>query len=394
MDVKLYPHQQKFVEQAPNKYGMFFGTGTGKTLTALTIAQKRAQDVLIICPKGIRTKWKKDSEVITIEHKIMTKEEFRRDHKTLRRYDAIIIDEGHHFSSIKSQLHKGLLWYIKKCGPRFIWLCTATPHRREPMNIYALARILGHDWNYAKFRSAFYYEQWFGPRPIWLPKKDKKTQERLISLIHKIGDVIPYESVAEMPPVNHMVEYVEQTTEQKRAMKELEQTEANPLTFYLREHQIMSMKGNKDERLLELSEESSKLAIFARYTEQIDHYKTLFPDALVIDGRTKDKSLVAQEMESRESGVILIQSDSAEGFELPSINTVVFASMSYSYLAYVQSLGRFIRINKENKPKRFFYLLTKNTIDESVHKNIMKKQDFDLKLYSIQYDKTRSKTAN
>jgi len=383
--MELYGHQRNFCDTAPNKYLMAHGTGTGKTITALAIAKKRAKSVLIICPKGIKSKWIKDAQILSVPYEIYTKEEFRKLHKSILQYDAIIIDEIHHFSSIRSQLHKSMLWYIKKQNPQFIWGLSATPYRREPFNIYALAKILGHNWDYMNFRSTFYFEKYFSARPVWLPRTDKTTQDKLVKLLLKIADVVSYENVAEMPPVNHIVEFIEQTTEQKTAIKKLELTEANPLTFYLREHQIMSgigSKSKKDERLLELAEESPKMAIFARYTAQIDAYKHLFPEAMIIDGRTVDKSFVAKKIESADNGIILIQSDSAEGYELPSVHTAVFASMSYSYLAYVQSLGRFIRINANNKPKRFFYLITKGSIDEDVYKNIMKKQDFDLALYT------------
>jgi len=384
MTPALYSHQKSFVEKAPNKYGMFHATGTGKTITALTIVSKYTYSCLVIAPKGVKSKWQEVTrDYPSCVFFIITKEEFRRDWNTIPKFESVVIDEFHHFSSIKSQLHKSLIKYLKKYSVKYVWGLTATPYRREPMNIFALARILGHNWNYINFRHKFYYEQRFGMRVVWLPKKN--IEKEVAELVRKIGDVVAYEEVAESPPITHIMEYIEQTASQKRAMKELELIEANPLTFYMREHQIMSgvgAKSGKDERLLELAEQTPKMAIFARYTSQIDTYKVLFPEAEVIDGRTKDKDSTAKRFEAMTNGIIIIQADSAEGFELGSVHTIVFASKSYSFLSYTQALGRFIRINNEPKPKRFFHLLTRKTIDEEVEKNIQAKKDFDVEIYA------------
>jgi superfamily II DNA or RNA helicase len=147
----------------------------------------------------------------------------------------------------------------------------------------------------------------------------------------------------------------------------------------------------KAEYIRDLCEANKKVAVFCRYTDQIEYLKNFFEnfeqEVYVIDGKTKDKNETANDIEGASRCIALIQADSAEGFELPTIDVIVFASMSYSYLAYTQSMGRFIRINKKNTPKLFIYLLTKDTIDEEVYKNIMKKQNFDLAIYSKEHEK-------
>jgi superfamily II DNA or RNA helicase len=385
--MELYNHQQRFVDIAPNKYGIFHGTGTGKTITGIEkINSLDISNCLIICPKGVASKWRSEySKNGKFHVLILTKETFRRDWKTIGKMESIIVDEAHHFSSIKSQLHKSLIAYIKLHEVKYVYLMTATPYRREPFNIYALAKILGHNWNYMDFRHKFYYEQYFGMRSVWLPKPNKEKE--VAELVRKIGDVVSFEECGDLPPIQHKVEYVELTSEQKKLIGNLEFIEPNPLTFYLRQHQVCSGEGQKDEYILGLLETTQKLCIFCRYTEQIDHYQKLLENnrlVFIIDGRTKDKSEVAKCVELNDKCVLIAQSDSAEGWETPSISTIVFASMSYSFLSYEQSLGRFIRINKQNTPKLFIYLLTKGTIDEDVYKNIMSKKDFSLEIYAKQ----------
>jgi superfamily II DNA or RNA helicase len=380
------------MNNAPKKYGVWHACGTGKTFTGLFTVATRAGNCLVVCPKGVKSKWQKAIRELGDVHAIvLTKEEFKKAAATLPYYEAVIIDEAHHFSGMKSQMHKSMVKYLKRYKIEQVYPMTATPYRREAWNIYALAKILGHEWDYVNFRNIFYREQRFGPRVVWVPKKG--MEQEIAKLVKAIGDVVAYNECGDMPPVQHKVEYIEKTTAQETAMKELETIEANPLTFYLREHQIMSgvflgqsVNTGKDDYLLDLCEVNDKVAIFCRYTDQIRSLEKLLKEneyqVFTIDGSTKDKNDVANDIEATKRCVALIQMDSAEGFEIPSISVVAFASMSYSYLAYTQSMGRFIRINKRNTPKLFIYLLTRGTIDEEVYKNIMKKQDFDLAIYS------------
>jgi superfamily II DNA or RNA helicase len=390
-------HQRRFTEKAPKKYGVWHACGVGKTMTGLFTVVNRASNCLIVCPKGVKSKWLEAVKLFpSLVTKVMTKEEFKKAAPTLPYYDAVIIDEAHHFSGIKSDMHKSMVKYIKRQKIQQVYPMTATPYRREAWNIYALAKIMGHEWDYINFRNIFYREQRFGPRVVWVPKAG--MEQEIATLVRAIGDVVAYSECGDLPPIQHKVEYLNTTPAQKNAMKMLEKLEANPLTFYLREHQIMSgvfmdqpVHTEKAEYIRDLCEANKKVAVFCRYTDQIEYLKNFFEnfeqEVYVIDGKTKDKNETANDIEGATRCIALIQADSAEGFELPTIDVIVFASMSYSYLAYTQSMGRFIRINKQNTPKLFIYLLTKDTIDEEVYKNIMKKQNFDLAIYSKEHEK-------
>jgi superfamily II DNA or RNA helicase len=330
-----------------------------------------------------------------VDWRVISKETFRRDWHMLSKYDAIVIDEVHHFSSIKSQLHKFLLKYIKKHSVEYIWGLTATPYRREPLNIYALAKIHGHEWNFLKFRMLFYREQYFGSRSVWLPKKG--IEKEVAKLVSKIGDVVSFDECSDLPEITHKVVNITMTEEQKKAIEEVSLNEPNNLTLAIREHQICSgigVKTNKTDYIIGILDTTPKMAIFCRFLAEIEHYKNILREydipVYIINGATNNKNQVAKSVEAVEKCVVLIQSDSAEGFELPSINVVVFSSMSYSYLSYTQSLGRFIRINKKNNPKLFIYLLTDDSIDESVYENLLKKKDFDIAIYA----KKRTKISN
>jgi len=154
---KLYAHQQEILDQNKPRLGLFHSPGLGKTITLLELAKKNKVQALIICPKGIKKQWEEYVTSYNADHKVLTKEEFRKFHKELPTYKAVICDEVHHFSGTKSQLHKSLLWYLKKHDVHYRWLATGTPYRSSSMNIYALGRLLGYGWDYWKFFNQFFH---------------------------------------------------------------------------------------------------------------------------------------------------------------------------------------------------------------------------------------------
>ncbi len=159
--MKLYKHQQQLVDLNPDKHGLFWQCGTGKTLAAIELAKDKGS-ALIVCPKSIKEQWE---EQIDYWH-VFTKEEFRKAWNKLPKYDCLIIDEAHYFSGIKSQMYKSLIKYVKKHNPQYIYLLTATPYLSTPFNIYCLASILGCNWSYQQFFNRFFTRVYMGSRLV------------------------------------------------------------------------------------------------------------------------------------------------------------------------------------------------------------------------------------
>ena len=101
----------------------------------------------------------------------------------------------------------------------------------------------------------------------------------------------------------------------------------------------------------------------------------------LINGDEKDKDAVALEAEASDECVCLINAACSEGYELPSIGFIVFASFSFSYKDYKQAIGRFLRGNKLKK-NVYLPLVNEGTIDHAVYQSILNKQDFDIAIYS------------
>ena len=85
-----------------------------------------------------------------------------------------------------SQIYESIISYIDKHNPERIYGLTATP-TRNPMCVYGIAKILGSEVDFYKWRSSFYIELSNIGRNIWTTKKDNATKERLGALVRELG---------------------------------------------------------------------------------------------------------------------------------------------------------------------------------------------------------------
>ena len=147
--IPLYEHQKKIISENKMKCGLFTGTGSAKTRTALEMAEGR---ILVICPKQqkLDETWQRNAKKFDIvcDLIIVSKEELRRDYKKLQGFDTVIIDECHNNFGVMpemrqrkgiqipktSQIFEATLEYLKVHPPKRLYLCSATPVTK-PMHI-------------------------------------------------------------------------------------------------------------------------------------------------------------------------------------------------------------------------------------------------------------------
>lgn len=401
--MQLYNHQKRILELNPAKSLLCWDTGTGKSLAAIALANKNSRQVLVIVPKALKEKWGRDLEIHGNKHTywiLRTKEEFKRDWKSLPAAD-IIVDEAHYFSGMKSQMYKDMLSYIKKHKPTHIWLLTATPYLSTPWNIYALAKILGHVWSYGMFDQKYFDRKLIFNR--WIPSIKKGIEKEMAKLVQKIGNVVKLEDCVDVPDQVFEIEYFKETPKQTKRKEEIEELESNPIVKYTKLHEIENgiLKGDefvpdefidsdKMERIIELCKTNKKVAIICRYSLQIQNVfrnlkNELTKKIYIIEGAVKDRDAVVRAVDAAEEAVVIIQAQCSEGYELPSIGVILFASLSNSFKDYKQMLGRFLRINKLKK-NVFIHLITKGDVDEAWHGSIMRKEDFDIEIYARRRD--------
>lgn len=418
----LYKHQIKIIEEDKNKTGIWTSTGSGKTLTTLCLARGI---VLVIAPKTtVEDKtWEREIEKSKLKHikniKVISKETFRRDWNLLDKFDTLIIDEAHtvlgatpniRWKNKKpipktSQLFEAVENYIAKTNPERIYLVTATIVR-NPMVVWAASRILGRNWDFYAWRQAFYIKLPIPHREVWVPKKDKETKERLAKAVQGLGYVGRLEDYVDVPPQTFKTVFLELTKEQKDRIKELHIEYPEPIVQVGKIHQVdqgvltgdefnkpESFKNEKIDKIVDYTYEFPKIVIFARYTAQIEAIRIAVESTgkkcLILQGSTKNRGEVILEANNMDECVLICQSTISAGWEVPSFPVMIFASLDWSVVSYVQSIGRINRINNLKK-NLYIHLVVKGSVDEKVYKSIVEyKMDFLEATYQ-KYDKERS----
>ena len=417
----LYQHQKKVLLEDKHKCGLFLGTGAAKTRTALCLAEEKT---LVICPKQQRDDmtWERENKKWETKVKltVISKEDIRKMWDILPRYETVIIDEVHSCLGVSpekiqrkgiqypktSQIFEATRNFIEKTKPKRLYFLSATP-APKPMSMWGLGILMGQNWDFDLFRRAYYIEVRIGgTRSIWMPKKTDEAKQRLANLVQKLGYTGSLNDFFDVPAQTHKTVEIPLSGEQKRAMENMTFMEADPLVRRARLRTIENgvLYGKKIEELdgkidqmtnlttiyksykidyiLERAQEFPKLLIYANYTAQIEEIARALKKegykVSILNGATKDRTFIKRVDESPEPHIIVAQCSISSGYELPSFPCVIYASKSWRYVDYSQSLGRVLRANKLKK--NLYIHLVVEGCDKDCHDTIMSGQDFQERL--------------
>ena len=397
--MELYQHQKDVLALSPDKYLFCWDCGTGKTRSSIELIEQKTFDVLLIVPKGLVANWRRELEKWSNQqtgYSIYTKEQFKKAQMegTIRAHDAVLVDEIHFFAGMTSQFSKSLIKYLHQHDVRYVYGLTATPFLSNPWNVYRLAQVFGHKWNYRAFESKFFYNINMGGRMI--PTLRPNMQDELARYVAQLGKSVRMDETADMPEVNFTEEYFELNKKQEKLMTEA--YDPNPLTRFTREHQICggTLKGDdftnsvvirvdKRQRVLDLAEEHDKLIVVCRYQLEVEALENTLSDAghkvYSFTGDTEDRDGVLQRARQEDKVVLIVTAGCSEGWEYPEVAMMVFYSYDFSLKNYIQMLGRIQRRNKLGK-RTYLSLITKGTVDEEIFKCLLKKESFHSAIYA------------
>lgn len=399
--LKLYPHQLKIINETPAKHLLAWGTGTGKTATAIKWNDKLGVVALVVCPKSLVDNWHREinkwSDNPNNFH-VLSKEQFKSKPIPVN-VGSLIIDEAHHFSGHKSQLYKSAILFIKTANVANILLLTATPYRSTPFNIFALGNLLGKNWNWFKFNQTFFTMIKRGPRKWPILKKDINgvpVKEFLGNLVKSLGSVVAMNEVVDVPEHVWIREDFTPNAEQKRACSEL--LDSTAIARLSKVFQILNgslksdgysedkyFKCEKFDRALELIEENDKIAVICRHTLELQRFKDIVKDrrVFILNGETPkdERDKLVQEFNNLEKCVALIQAKVCEGYGLHT-PVMMFYSMDWGLVEWTQMIGRAVRLDNL-KSVVYINLVYKGTVDEAVYDNVVvKKQEFQAAIYN------------
>jgi superfamily II DNA or RNA helicase len=413
--------QKRIIEDNRLWTGIFLGTGVGKTLPTLVLAEG---GTLVVCPKQqmLDRTWERNAEKFGLRRDltVINYDMFWRKWEEYGAYDTVILDEGHRALGVTpdtrqrnkvlipkaSNTFEAVYAYLQRHRPRRFYVCTATPGSK-PMKVWALAKLFGRNWDFFKFRETFCFPITKGRRQIWMARTDAASQQRLALAVQKLGYTGSLQDFVDVPEQTHVTVEVALTDDQKREARALAQEEADPMVArallravengvrYSREvvaaegktatlaRVARTFESGKIERILEYAEEFGKLVVFAAYTAQVESIAAALREAghevRTVTGATKDRGTVFQELEAAPAGVAVVASQICEGYRVPSAPCVVFASKSNQFLHFEQGKGRILD-SQHLKKNLYVHLVVPGGADESCHDAIMSGVDFQERL--------------
>lgn len=423
MKLPLYQHQKDIIDADPKIAPIALGVGGGKTRVCLELAEGK---ILIIVPKQqkLDKTWEENAEKFGIKKDItvVSKEQFKNIWETLDYYDTIIIDELHFILGVypdtvkrngemvpkSSQLFEAVYKFIQKHPPKRFYPTSATPISK-PMNLWALGKLMGRNWNFYQFREVYYSPVRVGFRQLWLPRKGDAIKERLANAFKNLGAYTGrLQDWFDVPEQTEIEKHFELTVEQKKAIIELKNNEPDKMAVLTKSRAIENgilyydkatitgdktvlmkrttryFNNEKIDYILERALEFDKLLIFANYKGQINAIKEALEKegykVLTLTGDTKKREEVIATANKLEKCIVVAQSSVSSGYELPDFPCCIFASKSYLARDLEQGKGRILRANNLKK-NLYIHLIIRGGVDEKCHKTVMSGMDFQEKIY-------------
>lgn len=373
----LYAHQQRFIDKNPDKALLVWETGTGKTVAACEWLKRRTHlKAVVVCPKALVGKWRRDLETDGAVADVITRDAVKI--LDISKYRAIVLDEAQDFSSPlfnrqRSQRSAKIYKHIKENPNTNILLLTATPVRSTPWNIHTLAAYVGKFWRVQEFRVRFeHMTNTFGRMHYELNSSWRRDVRPYVELV---ADIVLMKDCIDVPDQHQQVIEVPWT---KKQQAELAKKYLEPAAEWHERHRAEN-GIEKLSVLKRLTEGYRKVIVVCHYTAQIEAYAAEIGkerQVFVLQGATKDQDLVIEDAKAADDCVFIVQASMGAGFDASEFSVVIFASMSFKYVDYVQMKGRVKRIH--NLHENLFIHLLGGKNDRSVYQTIQLGKDFDV----------------
>jgi len=415
---QCYHHQKQAILLGTlfDSYAFFMETGTGKTLVAIKLIDFWKVPAMVICPLStIETVWKKEIEkwsnlnsVILWQNLkafdydynvyLINYEQFKiLSSKTdiTKRIQCLIIDESSKLKNPKSQITKTILKYKNSIPHR---LClTGTPAPNNLLEYHSQMSFINSDLlgdNYYRFRNTFFYSCGYGG---YLYRPMKGAQEAIIDRVSRQAFSIRKDDCLDLPDRVYETRLVYMDDVQQKAYDMMRKENilefgdsvtlaANELAKIMKLRQVTSgftinnkgipvlisdTKINALKDLLEEIPEDKQVIIWLNFHFEINRLKEEFKDTactLYGDMPQKEKTKSIEDFQIGKYRILLAHPLSG-GLGLTFVNCsyMIWFSLSYSSEQHSQANDRNYRIGQKNKCT-YFYLLTKNSIDEIIYK--------------------------
>lgn len=305
-------------------------------------------------------------------------------------------DEVHKMKNPQSQQGKGFL----RLQAETMVAMTGTPLMNTPLDTYIILKWLGiESHSFYTFKNHYCIMGGYGNYQIVGYKHLENLQEQLNDImLRRLKD-----DVLDLPEKTFINEYVEMNGKQEQIYKEIHndlilnidkvKKAVNPLSEMIRLRQATGYTGilsstvlesAKLDRMEELVEDAvqngKKVVIFSNWTQITDavceRLDAVPYDWGIITGETadSDRQSVVNRFQNDPNTKVLIGTIGAlgTGLTLTAGTVEIFLDEPWNMALKNQAIDRCHRIGQKNNIV-IYTLLTKNTIDEKIHKLVMEK---------------------
>ena len=392
------------------KYGFFLGTGTGKTLIAisflLTLNLTRA---LIITPKKVIDQYKEELNKYIPNHKCIVTNYEQVDKYIDEDFDVLILDESHRAKNISSNISKN----IKKISSKTpnVYLFTGTPQDKQRHEIFAQLYLLYDHFMPGKTR---FINRYFNLDDYYKPKSEKRDfSQELTEMIESISWGKETDDVVDLsacPENNIYIQcphpglYYEQLIDDRiiefsdgsavvadsKALLKIKLREM--CSGFVRVERgtqtgTRTFPNPKELPLRNLLSTLPHAIIYTEFkrdiknvTEICDSIKASY---VVVDGSTKKAGELIDRFKNGQVKFLIMQNKSGSaGLDLTCTNNIVFYTLPESYITFKQCKGR-IRRPGQTKICNYYYLLCENSLEYDMIKSLKKKKSFTTRVFKI-----------
>ena len=378
--MKLYPHQEKAVEQLGNGKILWGGVGTGKSLAAAAyyIANECPRDVYVITTAKKRDSLDWEKEFVsygvykskeTTTQGILTVDSWNNIERYLTVENAFFIfDEqrvvgGGTWSQTFIKIAKKNRWILLSATPGDTWL--------DYIPVFVAN---GFYKNRTEFKREHCVYTYYGK----FPKLDRYINTgRLVRLRNQL--------LVEMPYLRHTTRVTREIksdydlkTMNEVTKKRWNPFEERPLRDAAELHSVARKVVNSDScrflTIRNLLTVHPKMIVFYNFNFELDILRELSEDTTIAEWNGHKHEPIPES----KSWCYLVQFQAgSEGWNCTTTDTVVMYSLPYSYKVWHQAKGRIDRLNTPYDTLYYYILRSNSWIDLSILKALKSKKSFN-----------------
>lgn len=376
--------------------------------------------MLILGPKSVLTVWEEELKNLlipyTISHDPINPSSNQQklsvcltNYESLRRYkgkasklkssyDLVIADESHRIKNHNSIQSKQTYFLARNAKYRLA--LSGTPKGNSDWDFIGQYRFI--DDSIFGYKIKDIKERYFQPCGWMMHDLELQPQkkEEFYRLIREHSFRITKSEALDLPEMTETKVKVELSPKTRKAYKKLVEDKLLELVdstieadlavklvtklqqiccgfIYDEEHTPIEIGEEKIKCLKEILEdhEQEQIVVFCKYTHEINMVSRALKKIkhLVYDSRSEDKEWIKFTRDKSIRVLITQIKKGGTGLNLQCASTVIFFSLSYSYIDLSQAKDRVYRNGQENKVS-IYYLLGKDTIEENIYKILQKKK--------------------